>query len=153
MERTLVIIKPCGIRRGVIGDVIQRFERKGLQLSAMKMVQLSDEILDEHYAHLTKFPFFQRIKESMMLTPVIICCWKGVDAVHIAHMMAGATNGREAAPGTIRGDYSVSIQENIVHTSDTVENAIVELKRFFKDEEIFEFDKLSKNVFYATDEN
>jgi nucleoside-diphosphate kinase len=152
MERTLVIIKPCAIRRGLIGEVIQRFERRGLQLSGMKMVQLSEEILNEHYAHLVKYDFFQRIKDSMMLTPVIICCWKGVDAVHIARVMAGKTNGREAAPGTIRGDFSVSVQENIVHTSDTVENALIELKRFFKDEEIFEFDKLSSNVFYANDE-
>lgn len=152
MERTLVIIKPCGIRRGLIGEVIQRFERRGLQLSGMKMVKLDEKILCEHYSHLVQRPYYQRIVESMMLTPVIICCLEGVDAVHIAHVMAGATNGREAAPGTIRGDFSVSVQENIVHTSDSVENAKIELKRFFKDEEIFDFEKLSKNVFYANDE-
>jgi nucleoside-diphosphate kinase len=152
MERTLVIIKPCAIRRGLIGEVIQRFERRGLQLSGMKMVQLTEEVLREHYAHLVQKPYYQRIVESMMMTPVIICCWTGVDAVHIAHVMAGPTNGREAAPGTIRGDYSVSVQENILHTSDTVENGKTEIKRFFEDYEIFEFEKLSKNVFYANDE-
>lgn len=152
MERTLVIIKPCAIRRGLIGEVIQRFERRGLQLNAMKMVQLTEPVLREHYAHLVDRPYYQRIVDSMMITPVVISCWTGVDAVHIARVMAGPTNGREALPGTIRGDYSVSVQENIVHTSDSVENAHVEIKRFFTQEEVFEFEKLSKNVFYANDE-
>ena len=87
-----------------------------------------------------------------MKTPVIVCCWKGVDSVEIAHRMAGATNGREAALGTIRGDYSVSIQENIIHTSDSIENAEVELKRFFREEELFDFNQLSTSVLYANDE-
>lgn len=152
MEKTLVIIKPCAIRRGLIGEVIQRFERRGLQLSGMKMVQLTEPVLREHYSHLVQKPYYQRIVESMMMTPVIISCWTGVDAVNIARAMAGSTNGREATPGTIRGDFSVSVQENIVHTSDTSENAKLELKRFFDDEEIFEFEKLNKNVFYAKDE-
>ena len=152
MERTLVIIKPCAIRRGLIGEVIQRFERRGLQLSGMKMVQLDEKVLAEHYWHLVQRPYYQRIVDSMMMTPVIVCCWTGVDAVHIAHVMAGATNGREAAPGTIRGDYSVSVQENILHTSDTVENGKIEIARFFNANEVFEFEKLNKNVFYANDE-
>ena len=152
MERTLVIIKPCAIRRGLIGEVIQRFERRGLQLSGMKMVQLNEEVLAGHYAHLIQRPYYQRIVDSMMLTPVIVCCWTGIDAVHIAHVMAGATNGREASPGTIRGDYSVSVQENILHTSDTVENGKIEITRFFNANEVFEFEKLNKNVFYANDE-
>jgi nucleoside-diphosphate kinase len=152
MEKTLIIIKPCGIRRGLIGEVIQRFERRGLQVCGMKMVQLTEEVLSEHYSHLVHRPYYQRIVESMMQTPVIICCLTGVEAVHIAHVMAGATNGREAAPGTIRGDYSVSIQENIVHTSDSIQNAIVEINRFFKPEEIFEFEKFVKSVFYSVDE-
>ena len=115
MEQTLIIIKPCAIRRDLIGEIIHRFEMKGMQLCAIKMMQLDDKILDEHYSHLVGRPYFQRIKSSMMRTPVVISVWKGVDIVEIAHHMAGATNGREALPGTIRGDYSVSIQENIVH--------------------------------------
>ncbi|HLP04637.1 MAG TPA: nucleoside-diphosphate kinase [Paludibacter sp.] len=153
MEKTLIIIKPCAIRRDLIGEIIHRFEMKGLQLCGIKMMQLDDSILDEHYAHLIERPYFQRIKNSMMKTPVIVSCWKGVDAVEIAHHMAGATNGRLAAPGTIRGDYSVSIQENIVHTTDTVENAEAEIKRFFLPGEIFEFNQLSHNVLYAENEN
>jgi len=152
MEKTLVIIKPGAIQRGLIGEVIHRFERKGLQLCGLKMMQLSDEILIEHYAHLAQRSFFKRIKDSMMITPVIVCCWKGIDAVHIVHAMAGVTNGREAAQGTIRGDFSVSVQENIIHTSDTIENARVELARFFSDDEIFEFEQMSLNFLYANDE-
>jgi len=152
MEKTLVIIKPCGIQRGLIGEVMHRFERKGLQVCGIKMMQLSDEILVEHYSHLAQRSFFKRIKDSMMITPVIVCCLKGIDAVHIVHEMAGKTNGREAAQGTIRGDFSMSVQENIIHTSDTVESAATELVRFFKAEEIFEFEQAGLNFLYANDE-
>lgn len=152
MEKTLIILKPCAIRRDLVGEIIHRFEMKGMQLCGIKMMQLDDEILNEHYAHLMDRPYFQRIKNSMMKTPVVISVWKGVDIVEIAHHMAGATNGREAAQGTIRGDYSVSIQENIVHTSDTVENAKVEIDRFFRPEEVFDFKQLSNSVLYAENE-
>lgn len=152
MEKTLIILKPCAIRRDLVGEIIHRFEMKGMQLCGIKMMQLDDEILDEHYAHLMDRPYFQRIKNSMMKTPVVVSVWKGVDIVEIAHHMAGATNGREAAQGTIRGDYSVSIQENIVHTSDTVENAKVEIDRFFRPEEVFDFKQLSNSVLYAENE-
>ena len=152
MEKTLVIFKPCAIQRGLIGEVIHRFERKGLQLCGIKMMQLTDEILTDHYAHLVQRPFFKRIKDSMMITPVIVCCWKGLEAVKIVHDMAGKTNGREAAFGTIRGDFSMSVQENIIHTSDSVENAIVELDRFFSVDEIFEFEHAGLNYLYANDE-
>ena len=81
MEKTLVIIKPSAISRGLIGEVISRFEKKGLHLIGMKMIELSDEILAEHYAHLAQKPFFQRIKNAMQTTPVIVCCWSGLDAV------------------------------------------------------------------------
>jgi nucleoside-diphosphate kinase len=152
MEKTLVILKPCCIQRGLIGEVILRFERKGLQLCGLKMIQLNEEILKEHYAHLAQKPFFKRIKDSMMATPVIVCCWKGLDAVQVVRSMAGATNGRQALPGTIRGDYSMSVQENIVHASDSVETAAIELARFFKDDEIFEFNQLHFDFLYANDE-
>jgi nucleoside-diphosphate kinase len=152
MEKTLVILKPCCIQRGLIGEIINRFERKGLQLCGMKMTQLTDEVLKEHYAHLAHKPFFKRIKEAMMVTPVIVCCWKGLDAIQVVRTMAGTTNGRLAPPGTIRGDYSMSVQENIVHTSDSVENAAEELARFFKEGEIFEFKQQQFDFLYANDE-
>lgn len=152
MERTLVILKPSTVIRGLIGEVITRFERKGLHLVGMKMIQLSDEILNEHYAHLSQKSFFQRVKDSMKIAPVIVCCWEGVDAVQVVRNMAGVTNGRNAAQGTIRGDFSVSTQENIIHASDSVENGIVEVKRFFREEDLFEYKTPILNFLYANDE-
>lgn len=152
LEKTLVILKPCTIQRGLIGEIIQRFERKGLRLAGMKMVQLTDEVLSIHYAHLSNKPFFQRVKNSMLVSPVIVCCFEGVDAIQAVRLLAGPTNGRLAAPGTIRGDYSMSYQENIVHASDCLETANAELNRFFKPEEIFEYEQVSFDYIYANDE-
>ncbi|MDR2839828.1 MAG: nucleoside-diphosphate kinase [Paludibacter sp.] len=152
MEKTLLIIKPGAIQRELIGEIITRFERKGLQLCGIKMIQLDDKILSEHYAHLSHLPFFGRIKRSMMACPVIVCCWAGADAVNVVRNMTGKTNGREAVAGTIRGDFSVSVQENIVHSSDSVENAKTELARFFRPDEILHFTTNNNNFIYAEDE-
>ncbi|HRZ97446.1 MAG TPA: nucleoside-diphosphate kinase [Paludibacter sp.] len=152
MEKTLVIVKPGAVQRGLIGEVIKRFEQKGLQIRGIKMIQLTDELLNEHYAHLADKPFFGRIKAAMTATPVIVCCLEGKDAVEVVHDMAGATNGRKAAFGTIRGDFSMSIQENIIHTSDSIENGITELKRFFKEEEIFDYKLTNLGFIYSGDE-
>lgn len=152
MEKTLVILKPCTLQRGLIGEVISRFEKKGLKLAGMKMTWLTDEVLNEHYAHLSDKPFFQRLKNAMSVTPVIVCCWEGIDAVRVVRAMTGATNGRNAAPGTIRGDYSMSGQENIIHASDSPENAAIELARFFKDGELFDYTWLQTMCVYANDE-
>lgn len=152
MEKTLVILKPCTIQRGLMGEVISRFEKKGLQLVGMKMVWLTDEILSEHYAHLKEKPFFQRVKDAMRTIPVVVCCWQGIDAIQVVRNLAGVTNGRNAAPGTIRGDYSVSVQENIVHASDSPETARIELKRFFDDAEIYDYQLTNILSIYADDE-
>ena len=152
MENTLVILKPSTIQRQLIGEIISRFEKKGLLLSGIKMVWLADNILNEHYAHLKNKPFFEQVKKSMKATPVIACCWTGKNAVSVVRAMAGSTNGREALPGTIRGDYSVSVQENIIHTSDSIETAIVELKRFFKEEELFSYQLNLRSSIYANEE-
>jgi nucleoside-diphosphate kinase len=152
MEQTLVILKPCAIQRGLIGEVIHRFENKGLQICGMKMMQLDDTILAEHYSHLAGRSFFQRVKDYMMISPVIVMCVKGMNAVQIVHNMAGVTHGKDAAQGTIRGDYSLSVQENIVHTSDSLETAAMELNRFFKKEEIFDYPQHAIPFLYASDE-
>lgn len=152
MEKTLVILKPSAMGRGIAGEVITRFTNKGLILAGMKMIQLTDAILDEHYAHLIERPFFNRIKTSMKAQPVIVMCLAGIDAVQVVRTMTGVTNGRNAAPGTIRGDFSMSGQENIIHTSDSVENAKIELDRFFKPEEIFEYTPITMSQLYASDE-
>lgn len=153
MEQTLVLLKPCTLQRGLVGEIINRFEKKGLRLAGMKMMQLTDSILNEHYAHLSEKPFFQMLKDSMMSTPVIACCLEGIDAVRVVRAMTGATNGRNANPGTIRGDYCVSNQQNIVHASDSLETAAVELARFFKPEEIFDYTPSNRNYLYALDEH
>ena len=128
------------------------FEKKGLQICGLKMMQLDDKILSEHYAHLAGKEFFQRVKDSMMDTPVVAMCLSGVDAVETVRALAGATNGRKADPGTIRGRYCMSFQENIVHTSDSKETAAVELRRFFRDEEIIEWEQCTFPFLYANDE-
>lgn len=152
MEQTLVILKPCTIQRGLIGEIINRFERKGLCLVGMKMVWLTEDVLNEHYSHLSGKPYFTRVKEGMMRCPVIVACWKGVEAVRVVREMVGATNGRNAQPGTIRGDYSISTQENIVHASDSLETAAVELDRFFKREELFDYKQSLFTNIYTADE-
>lgn len=152
MEKTLVILKPGTLQRGLAGEIIHRFERKGLKLIGMKMMQLTDEVLNEHYSHLSAKPFFQRVKDSMMAAPVIVCCFEGVDAIQVVRTLAGPTNGRLAAPGTIRGDYSMSFQENIIHASDSPETAATEIKRFFKPEEIFDYKQAVFDYLYANDE-
>ena len=139
MEQTLVILKPSAVERGLMGEVISRFEKKGLIISGMKMIQLTDAVLSEHYSHLVDRPFFPSLKRSMMSSPVVVMCVKGVDAVAVVRAMTGATNARNAAPGTIRVDFSMSGQQNIIHASDSVENAKIELDRFFKAEEIFDY--------------
>ncbi|SBW03306.1 nucleoside-diphosphate kinase [uncultured Dysgonomonas sp.] len=152
MEKTLVILKPSCVQRALMGEVISRFEKKGLRLAGMKMMQLTDTILNEHYAHLKERPFFQRVKDSMQICPVVVQCWEGIDAAKVVRSLIGVTNGREAAAGTVRGDFSVSAQENIVHASDSAESARIELKRFFADNEIFDY-KLSTHAhLYACDE-
>lgn len=152
MEQTLVILKPSAVERRLIGQIISRIENRGLIITGMKMMQLDEKILREHYAHLVDRPFFPSIVESMTASPVIVMCLKGVDAVNVFRTMTGVTNGRNAAPGTLRGDYCMSGQANIVHASDSVENAEIEINRFFKPEEIFDYTPSNINFFYGEDE-
>lgn len=152
MEKTLVILKPSCLQRGLVGEVTKRFEQKGLRLCGMKMCQLTDEQMSQHYAQHAGKPFFQQLKDAMMVTPVIVCCYEGVEAVEVVRQMAGVTNGRKAQPGTIRGDFSMSFQENIVHTSDSIETAKIELQRFFKEDEIFDSPQPQFSFLYASDE-
>lgn len=139
MESTLAILKPSAVERGLIGEVIGRIERRGLIVAGMKMMQLDEKILREHYSHLVDKPFFPSIVESMTASPVVVMCLRGVDAVNVFRTMTGVTNGRNAQPGTLRGDLCVSGEVNIVHASDSVENAKIELARFFRPEEMFDY--------------
>lgn len=152
MEKTLIIIKPSGVQRCLVGPVIERFQRKGLQINGIKMMQLDEEILRRHYAHLTDRPFFPNVLRSMMACPVIVMVISGNDAVAVVRKMTGATNGRQAEPGTIRGDFSMSGQENIIHASDSHENAAIEIDRFFRPDEVFEYQSPMLQYLYADNE-
>lgn len=152
MEKTLVILKPSAIQRALVGKVISRFQDKGLTIAGIKMMQLDEKILREHYAHLVDRPFFPSLVKSMMATPVIVMCLEGKDAVEVVRTMTGATNSRKANPGTIRGDFGMSGQENIIHASDSVENAAIETARFFKPEEVFSYQPLAFPAILAPDE-
>lgn len=152
MEKTLIILKPSTIQRALIGKVIDRFQQKGLTVAGIKMMMLDENILREHYAHLTDRPFFPTLVKSMMATPVIVMCLAGKDVVAVVRAMTGATNSRNAAPGTIRGDFGMSGQENIIHASDSPENAVIEINRFFSPGEIFEYEPITFPAIYSPDE-
>lgn len=152
MQQTLVILKPSCIERCLIGEVINRIQQKGIIITAMKMMQLNEEILKEHYAHLVDKPFFPGLAASMMASPVICMVLKGVDVVEVFRKMTGVTNGRKAEPGTLRGDFCMSGQTNIIHASDSPENAIIEINCFFKPEEVFDYTPNNISFIYGEDE-
>lgn len=148
-ETSLVILKPDTLQRGLLGEIIHRFERKGLKLIGLKMVQLEDAILEEHYSHIKEKPFFTGIKKYMKSTPVIVIAITGINAISVIRTIVGPTKGYEAAAGTIRGDFSMSSQSNMVHASDSKEAAEVEIRRFFKKEELFDYERPNFPYIYA----
>ena len=152
MERTLVIIKPCALQRGLAGEILTRFERKGLKIVALKMYRFTREKCAEHYSHLVQKPFYPIIEASMMAAPVILVCFEGIDAVAVVREMTGSTNGRQAQPGTVRGDYCMSHQENIIHASDSLQSAQTELARFFDEGDFFDYSTPLLPFLYAEDE-
>lgn len=151
-ERTFVMLKPDAMQRALAGELVSRFERKGLVLIAAKMVHLNEEMLKVHYAQYVDKPFFPKIVEFMKRSPCLATVWEGAEAVKVVRDLLGATNGRNAAPGTIRGDYSISMQCNLVHASDSVETANAEILRFFKKEEILSWTKELENYTYSQEE-
>jgi nucleoside-diphosphate kinase len=152
MERTLILIKPDAIQRGLIGRIITRFEQKGLKLVGIKLLNLTDALLNDHYSHLADKPFFAGIRRFMQLTPVIAICLEGLDCVDTVRGICGITKSREAAPGTIRGDWAMSIQANLVHASDSIETAGKEVARFFGDAELVEYKSALTSTIYSEDE-
>jgi len=152
MERTLILIKPDAIQRGLIGKIIMRFEEKGLTLVGMKFLKLTDALLNEHYSQYVDKPFFGGIRRFMQLTPVVAICLEGLDCVETVRRLLGITKSREAAPGTIRGDWAMSIQANLVHASDSIETAGKEIARFFDESELFEYEAVIKSTLYSEDE-
>jgi nucleoside-diphosphate kinase len=152
MEKTVVLVKPDGVQRGLIGEVIHRFERKGLKLVAVKMIAVDDVLIDEWYAHHKDKPFFPGLKSYMMSYPIIAMVWEGVDVVSAVRKMIGVTKAREASPGTIRGDFAMSQQYNLVHASEDAEIAEREIKIMFDESEVFEWDKKDEVHVYLEEE-
>ena len=152
MERTLVLIKPDAVQRGLIGRLLARFEDKGLKVAGIKFMKLTDELLNEHYSHLADKPFFPGTKRFMTQTPVVAICIEGLDSVDTVRRLCGITKAREAAPGTIRGDWAMSVQANLVHASDSLETAKTEVARFFNTAELFEYDSALTSAIYSEDE-
>jgi nucleoside-diphosphate kinase len=152
MERTLVLLKPDAVQRDLVGEILTRLERKGLKIVGLKMMRLSESLLNEHYSHLVDRPFFPEIRTFMQLTPVVACCLEGKDAINTVRQLCGITKAREAAPGTIRGEFAMSVQTNLIHCSDGLETAEVEVPRFFKPEEIFDYADALEHYIYNSSE-
>lgn len=152
MERTLVLIKPDGVQRGLVGDIVSRFEKKGLKMVACKMMKLEEAILREHYAHIADKPFFPGVSKFMRSSPVVAMVWEGLECVEAVRLITGVTKGRAADAGTIRGDFAMSVSCNVIHTSDTVENAANEVARFFNPDELHEYFKSEYEHVYNEEE-
>ena len=151
-EKTLIIIKPDALQRNLLGEIIHRFERKGLKIIGMKMMQLEDVLLEEHYSHHKDKPFFESLKKYMKSSPVVVMALSGIKAISAVRLIVGPTKGYEADAGSIRGDFSMSGQTNIVHASDSLENAEKEIKRFFKPDELFDYKKIDFEFVYGEEE-
>lgn len=152
MERSVVLVKPDGVQRGLIGEIIHRFERKGLKLVGLKMISLTDAILDEWYLHHKNKPFFGGLKSYMKSYPVVAMLWEGKDAVATIRKMVGVTLARDAESGTIRGDFAMSQQYNLIHASESIELAKKEESLIFDKSEIFDWDKTDLENIYLEDE-
>ncbi|MCH8518212.1 nucleoside-diphosphate kinase [Candidatus Gracilibacteria bacterium] len=139
METTLILLKPDTVERGLIGQVLTRLEQKGLKINGLKMMEMTPELVSEHYDFLADKPFFPKIMSYMTRTPIVAIAVSGANAIATVRMLTGATNPQEALPGSIRGDFGLTIDGNIIHASDSAETAEVELKRFFGGKDIYEY--------------
>lgn len=135
-EQTFVMIKPDGVQRGLVAEIMARFERRGYKLVALKMVSPSESLVDEHYADLREKPFFAGLRAYILSGPVVATVWQGKCATSVGRAIVGATNPRDSAPGTVRGDYCIDVGRNVVHASDSVDAANREIKLWFKDGEV-----------------
>jgi nucleoside-diphosphate kinase len=141
LERTLIIMKPDAVQRGLIGRIITRFERRGLRIAAMKLMQITRELAERHYAIHEGKPFYEPLLAYITSSPVVVTVLEGNDAIEIARRTMGATNPDEAAPGTIRADFGLEIGRNLVHGSDGPETAAFEVPLFFEEEEILSYNR------------
>ncbi|MDW7989584.1 MAG: nucleoside-diphosphate kinase [Archaeoglobaceae archaeon] len=141
MERTFLMVKPDGVQRGLVGEIISRLEKKGLKIIAIKMLKIPKEVAEEHYREHKAKPFFSSLISYITSGPVISMVIEGKNAIKVVRKLVGATNPAEAEPGTIRGDFGLDLGKNVVHASDSLVSAEREIKLFFKDEEIFDYER------------
>jgi len=144
MERTLILIKPDGVQRGLMGEIIARFERRGLKLAGMKFIQMSRDLAERHYAVHKGRPFYADLVDYITSGPVVAMVWEGKDGIKAARNTIGATNPAEADAGTIRGDLGMEIGRNLVHGSDSPENGVKEANLFFSDQELVTWDRVTE---------
>ncbi len=150
MEKSLILVKPDGLQRGLVGEILSRFERKGLKIIGLKMLSIEDAILEQHYEHLADKPFFLDIKEFMKSSPLVAIALEGGEgAVAAIRTLVGPTKGQEAPAGTIRGDFALTGSSNLVHASDSVETGRTEVDRFFGSDELFEYTKTDLQHVYG----
>ena len=148
MERTYLMIKPDGVQRGICGEIVSRFEKKGLKLVAMKLMVIPKEVAENHYGEHKERPFFPSLINYITSGPVLAMVWEGESAVSVSRNMMGKTNPKESAPGTIRGDYGMQTGMNIIHGSDSVESAEREISIFFRPEELVSYEKTIQSWIY-----
>lgn len=134
MEKTFLMVKPDGVQRGLIGEIVSRFERKGFQLVGAKLMQIPTSVAEQHYGEHKGKPFYDELVSFITSGPVFAMVWQGENVIATARQMMGATNPKDALPGTIRGDYGVTVGKNIIHGSDSLESAKREISLFFKEE-------------------
>ena len=139
MQQTLILIKPDGVQRRLVGAIMQRFESKGLRLAGLKLVQASQALAEKHYAVHKGKPFYDSLLKFITSGPTVAMVWEGREAVTVARTLMGATDGTKAAPATIRGDYALSVQNNLVHGSDSPENAALEIALWFGPDELVRY--------------
>lgn len=151
-SRTAVLVKPDGLQRGLIGEIISRFERKGLKLIGIKMVSMSDDQLSDWYIEHKDKHFFDDLKNFMGSLPIVAMVWEGVDAVPVVRKLVGTTLGREAEAGSIRGDFGMSQQFNLIHASANGEDAVREIKILFDQDELHQYAGAMECVVYAEEE-
>ena len=148
MEKTFLMVKPDGVQRNLIGEIVSRFEQKGFQLVGGKLMSISKELAEEHYGEHKERPFFGELVDFITSGPVFAMVWEGENVITTARQMMGSTNPKDAAPGTIRGDFGVTVGKNIIHGSDSPESAVREIGLFFNNEELVEYDKLMNQWIY-----
>jgi nucleoside-diphosphate kinase len=141
MERTLIIAKPDAVQRGLVGEIIKRLENKGLKLISMKMASLDEAVLRTHYAEHVEKGFYAGLEKFMKSSPVVLMAWEGYQCIDSVRTIVGATNPRQAAPGSIRGDLAIGVGRNLIHASDSAESGMREVSIFFNDDELFSYDK------------